>query len=131
MRTCSNPNAAWVTLTNDGDRTTVAFSDVCTSGAGIDGISVSGILGRACDAPLDECGVEFEDLGTAQVFTLHPTPQTPAARFSERGSADRVYRGRRRGSDGADPGLDGMVESSNGRSTWTYHPDDGLTIVCK
>lgn len=26
--------------------------------------------------------------------------------------------------------LDGMVESANGRSTWTYHPDDGLTIVC-
>lgn len=26
--------------------------------------------------------------------------------------------------------LDGMVESVNGRSTWTYHPDDGLVIVC-
>jgi hypothetical protein len=26
--------------------------------------------------------------------------------------------------------LDGMVESMNGRATWTYHPDDGLVIVC-
>lgn len=26
--------------------------------------------------------------------------------------------------------LDGMVSSANGRSTWTYHPDAGLTIVC-
>jgi hypothetical protein len=26
--------------------------------------------------------------------------------------------------------LDGMVESRNGRSTWTFHPDGGLTIVC-
>lgn len=26
--------------------------------------------------------------------------------------------------------LDGMVESANGRSTWTYHPDDGLVVVC-
>lgn len=26
--------------------------------------------------------------------------------------------------------LDGMVASANGRSTWTYHPDDGLIVVC-
>jgi hypothetical protein len=25
--------------------------------------------------------------------------------------------------------LDGMVKSSSGRTTWTYHPDDGLQIV--
>lgn len=26
--------------------------------------------------------------------------------------------------------LDGRVESTNGRTSWTYHPDDGLNIVC-
>lgn len=26
--------------------------------------------------------------------------------------------------------LDGRVESSNGRSSWTYHPDDGMNIIC-
>ncbi len=26
--------------------------------------------------------------------------------------------------------LDGRVASANGRTSWTYHPDDGLSIVC-
>ena len=27
--------------------------------------------------------------------------------------------------------LDGRVESSNGRSSWSYHPDDGLSLICE
>lgn len=27
--------------------------------------------------------------------------------------------------------LDGRVDSANGRSSWTYHPDNGLSIVCE
>lgn len=32
---------------------------------------------------------------------------------------------------GSTRALDGRVESANGRSSWTYHPDDGLNIVCE
>lgn len=28
-------------------------------------------------------------------------------------------------------GVDGLVESANGRSTWRYHPMDGLTLTCQ
>lgn len=39
------------------------------------------------------------------------------------GSSDRAKMGSTRA-------LDGRVESANGRSSWTYHPDDGLNIIC-
>jgi hypothetical protein len=79
-----------------------------------------------------ECGIVSDTSGDVYGFTLLPT----ATGFA--GDALRTWGDETGCLEAVDyerimqtRALDGMVESSAGRSTWTYHPDDGLNIVCE
>lgn len=96
--------------------------------------SMQTMLNDACEAgAANSCGVRFQEIGDADTFTLLPSGMESGTGFrllavwmEETGCLEdadlaRIEQTR---------ALDGMVESESGRSTWTYHPDDGLTIVC-
>jgi len=90
-------------------------------------------LEAMCGTRLRACGVEFQEIGDAQTFVLLPSglrgsrgPELLGAWIADTGCLEDVDLARIEQTRA----LDGMVESANGKSTWTYHPDDGLTIVC-
>jgi hypothetical protein len=77
------------------------------------------------------CGIEADTVGPPFTFTLLPDADERGYRAfgiwaSETGCLEEVDFDR----IGQTRALDGMVRSANGRSTWTYHPDSGLSVVC-
>lgn len=98
-----------------------------------DDVDVEELMNDACGKPSYRgCHVEYETVGDAQMITVKPNATEAGGRVLvtwaavtgciEEADFLRIEQTR---------ALDGMVESANGRSTWTYHPDDGLTIVCE
>lgn len=77
------------------------------------------------------CGIELDRIGDAYTFVVLPDATSAGYRAlgvwaGATGCLEDVDVAR----IGQTRALDGMVRSANGRSTWTYHPDDGLTVVC-
>ena len=88
-------------------------------------------LRHECGRRLSMCGIEFDEFGTTQTITLLPDAPNSGASVLARWAVETgcVDEGDFARMDQT-RALDGKVGSRNGRSTWTVHPDDGLTIVC-
>ncbi len=97
----------------------------------IDEADAIGSMLVACSDSFRTCGVDatFRD----DVYSFRILPEAGSGAFfalefwaadTECLSAVDIQR------VGQTRALDGMVESADGRTTWTYHPDDGLYVVC-
>lgn len=84
------------------------------------------------DALATECGMFIDKIDGGWTVQVYPESHNGgiagAIRMfgSETGCLDDVDLARLESTRA----LDGQVRSSDGKTSWTYHPDDGLNIVC-
>lgn len=76
---------AWVTLTNDGDRTTVAFQTFVPAAPVSTGSASRAYWVERATRLSTSAVSSSRTSGRRRCSPFYPTPQTPAARFSERG----------------------------------------------